>query len=82
MGIIRLSVPLFDFEDRAHTMETLELVVYLVCQIITFLVLFQLAVEVDVNFKLLIGNTVIAFIAISIGIIRLMGLAETPFEIL
>ena len=28
------------------------------------------------------GNTVIAFIAVSIGIIRLMGLAETPNEIL
>lgn len=40
MAIIRLSVPLFDFEDRAHTKETLEIVVYLVSQILTFSVLF------------------------------------------
>ena len=82
MGIIRLSVSLFDFEDRAQSMETLELVVFIITKVFTFNLLFQLAVEVDINFKLLMGNTVIAFIAVSIGIIRLMGLAETPNEIL
>ena len=43
MGIIRLSVSLFDFEDRAQSMETLELVVF----IITKSIHLQLAISIS-----------------------------------
>ena len=81
MGIIRLSIPLLDTENRNNDMEMFDLIILTVCQIMFFNMLFLLAAEVNVNFKLLIANTVIVCVATTIGIFNLAEMAHTPSEI-
>ena len=50
-------------------------------QLISLLLLFKLSIEVDLNFKLVLCNSIVAWLAASVGILRLMGIADSPEEV-
>lgn len=74
ISVIRMSIPLLDFENRKTFMSNIEMISFLICQLMYLLIMLIAGVYLKFNiYIILINSLVICVIILPIGVFRMFS---------
>jgi len=77
-SVIRMCLPLLDFEDRRSYMSPIEISGFITIQIVYLMLIGFASVYLKYNLVVVMINTIAVCISISIGIIKMLSEEDLP----